>query len=95
MNEQRRSTPGGEENKAHERKAKITGYANRTRPERVIERRSKQTHDRRVDTPHDSLRDRALSERFPKGQRAQENQHAWKKNGDEAEWGSCQSDLVH
>jgi hypothetical protein len=58
---------------------KSPGDLTKTRPDRVVESRTEQTHDRGVNSAHHSLRGRALAKAVPERQRAEKNQNAEKE----------------
>ena len=87
------TTSGGkrqtvEQDKADKRKPEISRRFHRACPERVIERRAEEPYYGGVDAAHGGLRGDALAKAVPERQGAEQDQHAWKKNAEQAERGT-------
>jgi len=80
---QRRRPPDGQQDKANESDAEIPGVLTELVQSGCRAPREQPDH-RRVDAAHHSLRADTLPESLPEGQRAHEDEHAGKKDGDQA-----------
>ena len=79
-NHQRRRAPGGKENEPDKCDAKIFRSFDRTRPERIVERRTEKAHDSGIHSAHRGLSVRSIAQIVPKRQCAEKNQNAGKKD---------------
>jgi hypothetical protein len=82
--QQWRCAPDGEEDKADKCNAKVARRVHGIRPDRIVERRAKQTDNCGIHAAHHRLGARAFPEIVPERQRAEQDQDTGKENADQS-----------